>query len=332
MIGQPLVDGRSSASFPVLEICPRCEEGMLTAVEVEHDLPVFGSTVRLARAQVEECLLCGYRALSGREVRLFEVLFAPQYESVADLVRALRDAGYRGMFLREDRRETLLGFGPRDYVGGLDAPLRELYLDNECSHVLGGLKGTSGFVPVDVAGETFTVRLPKLGEGENGVVFNYEESAGAVLKVAKPREYSREHVREECELTAFFAGEGIPVPGILAHDRHGSYVVKERLAGVSLARLYGDLGPAHAPRHRRVRAEVERFCGRLLELFVRAPSAKTSVSPNNIFVIEEGEACRCVLIDTGPAPLHDYSRFSFDHYWTVVVPEKIERYKAVGYI
>mgnify|MGYP001767937142 CR=1 FL=1 len=30
--------------------------------------------------------------------------------------------------------------------------------------------------------------------------------------------------------------------------------------------------------------------------------------------------------------MHDYSSFSFDEYWGVVVPQKIARYKAVGYI
>jgi hypothetical protein len=77
---------------------------------------------------------------------------------------------------------------------------------------------------------------------------------------------------------------------------------------------------------------VSRFCDRLIELFAREPHAKTSVSPNNIFVLEDGASCRCLLVDTGPAPAHDYSSFSFDEYWEVVVPQKIARYKAVGYI
>ena len=50
------------------------------------------------------------------------------------------------------------------------------------------------------------VRLPRLGEGECGIVYDFEEERDRVLKLAKPRPYSREHLREECELTAVFAG------------------------------------------------------------------------------------------------------------------------------
>jgi hypothetical protein len=315
------------------EICPRCEEGMLVTAAVERDLPVFGSTVRLAKVQVDECPRCGYRALSGRETRLFEVVFARQYERVADLVQALRDARYLGMFLKQDLGATALAFSAREYVDGLATDLRELYLDNESGHVLGGLAGgAAGTVRVEAGGRTYGVRLPKMGEGENGVVFDIEESPGAVFKLAKPREYSRAHVRDECEITSFFSGHGVPVPAVLEYDRYGSYCVKERLAGESLAVIYGGLGPAESPRHQRVRETVRRFCDQLIELFGREPHAKTSISPNNIFVVEEGAECRCLLVDTGPAPMHDYSSFSFDEYWGVVVPQKIARYKAVGYI
>ncbi len=314
------------------EICPRCEDGMLVTASVDRDLPVFGSTVRLAKVQVDECPRCGYRALSGRETRLFEVVFAQDYERVADLVQALRDARYLGMFLREDRGATALGFSARDYVDGLTTDLKALYLDNESSHVLGGLGSTEGTARVEAGGRTYGVRLPKMGEGENGVVFDFEESQDAVLKLAKPREYSRAHIRDECEITSFFVGHGVPVPAVLDYDRYGSYCVKERLAGESLAVLYERLGPAESPRHRRVRETVERFCDQLIELFGREPHAKTSVSPNNIFVVERGGECRCLLVDTGPAPTHDYSSFSFEEYWEVVVPQKIARYKAVGYI
>lgn len=306
---------------------------MLVTASVERDLPVFGSTVRLAKVQVDECPRCGYRALSGRETRLFEVVFARPYERVADLVQALRDARYLGMFLREDLAATALAFSAREYVDGLTEDLKELYLDNESSHVLGGLGGgVTGTVRVEAGGRTYGLRLPKMGEGENGVVFDFEESPNAVFKLAKPREYSRAHVRDECEITSFFVRQGVPVPAVLAHDRYGSYCVKERLAGESLAVLYERLGPAGSPRHRRVKDAVGRFCDQLIELFGREPQAKTSISPNNIFVVEAGNECRCLLVDTGPAPLHDYSSFDFEDYWGVVVPQKIARYKAVGYI
>ena len=70
----------------------------------------------------------------------------------------------------------------------------------------------------------------------------------------------------------------------------------------------------------------------MLELFVAHPEVKTSVSPNNIFVLLEDSTCRCLLVDTGPAPLHDYSRFSFAEYWETTIPQKIRQYRAVGYL
>lgn len=316
-----------------LGICPRCEEGMLVTVEVPHDIDVAGTVVRIPNVQADECRRCGFRSLSGREVRLFDFLFQPQYSRTSELIDALRAAGFYGMFLREDQSECALGFGSRSYVGNLGGDLRELYLDNESSHVIQGLCAVpDGCAAVEANGHRYTIKLPKLGEGENGIVYEYEEGPLAVFKVAKPRPYSRDHLRLECEVTDFFAGHGVPVPEILDHDRYGSFVIKEKLAGSSLAVIYDTLAGPTTPRHRRVRAAVEAFIGRLLELFVRHPEAKTSLSPNNIFVIEAGEECRCLLVDTGPAPFHDYSRFSFAHYWDVTVPEKIARYREVGYI
>ncbi len=314
------------------EICARCEESILITVEVPHDITLSGTVVRIPRVQAEECRRCGFRALSGREVRLFDVLFAPHYPRIADLVAALRAAHFTGMFLREDQAEGPFGFGSRDYVDNLVSDLRDLYLDNETSHVLGALDGAGGVVPLDVAGHRYRVVLPKIGEGENGVVYDHEEDAGSVFKVAKPRAYSRDHILQECELTDLFVREGIAVPRIGDYDRYGSYVVKEKLSGRSLAVIYDDLGAPDASRHRRVRAAVRAFIERMMEFFVRCPSAKTSVSPNNIFVQETGGAAECLLVDTGPAPFHDYSRFDFPEYWEITVPQKIRQYRSVGYI
>lgn len=314
------------------EICPHCEESVLITVEVPHDISLSGTVVRIPRVQAEECRHCGFRTLSGREVRLFDVLFAPNFPKIADLVAALRAAHYTGMFLREDRAESPFGFGSREYVDNLVSDLRDLYLDNETSHVLGALDGDGGVVPLDVAGRHYRVILPKIGEGENGVVYDHEEDARSVFKVAKPRAYSRDHIRQECELTDLFVREGIAVPRIVDFDRYGSYVVKEKLLGRSVAVLYDDLGVPNTPRHARVRVTVQAFIERLMEFFVRCPSAKTSVSPNNIFVQEAGDACECLLVDTGPAPFHDYSRFDFGEYWEVTVPQKIRQYRSVGYI
>ncbi len=315
------------------EICPRCEEALLATAQVTQEITVSGATVPIPNVRVDRCPACGYQARSGREVGLFELLLAPQHASVGEIVEALRGAGFAELFLTEEVVEALLAFAPRSYVASLAGDLRELYLDSESSHVLAHLATvTHGVVPLGLTKGRYTVRLPKIGEGENGVVFDYEEANDSVLKLAKPRAYSREHIREECEVTSFFAEHGVPVPRIVEYDPWGSYCIKERLAGQSLAVLYDDLGPSDAPLHRLVREEVERFAGRLIDLFEVHPEVKTSLSPNNIFVVVEGGTCRCLLVDTGPAPAHDYSRFVFAEYWEKVVPEKIARYRQVGYI
>jgi hypothetical protein len=315
------------------EICPQCEEAILTTRQVDQDITITGSVIRLPNVQVEECLRCGFRSLSGKEAGLFELMFAPEYQQVSDLIAAIRRAGYYGMFLKESRAETSLAFGSQHYVSCLDDDLKRLYLDNESHHVLTGLAGTAlEACPVELNGQQYTVQLPKLGEGENGVVFSYRESEQAVLKIAKPRPYSREHLQEEYAVTRIFDGEGIPVPRILAADPYGRYMIKERLAGESLARLYPGLGPSDGARHRLVFEAVAAFVARLLEIFIKHPEAKTSISPNNLFVLMHGEGCRCLLVDTGPAPCHDYSQFNFDEYWNLVIPEKIERYRSVGYL
>jgi hypothetical protein len=261
------------------------------------------------------------------------MLFAPQYGKVKDLIGALRTAGYYGVFLREDRSESVLGFGSRQYVAKLAEDLKDFYLDNESSHVIRGLTAVkTGLVPVELVNHRYTVKLPKIGEGENGVVYEYQENKATVLKIAKPRPYSRDHLKEEYEVTDFFEKQGVPVPRILDSDPYGSYMIKEKLAGESLARIYHDLGGPESARHQTVRNAVERFVNQLIELFDKHPETKTSVSPNNIFVIMETAGCQCLLVDTGPAPLHDYSQFDFAEYWEKVIPEKIKRYQAVGYL
>jgi len=79
-----------------------------------------------------------------------------------------------------------------------------------------------------------------------------------------------------------------------------------------------------------VREEVRRFCDQLIELFGREPHARPR-SPNNIFVVEEGAECRCLLVDTGPPDARLFE-LQLRGLLGVVVPQKIARYKAVGYI
>jgi YgiT-type zinc finger domain-containing protein len=318
---------------PHAEICPRCEEGFLITIQTPQDITIGGSIVRLPNVQAEECRVCGFRSLSGRETGLFEILFTPQYARISDLVQALQTAGYYGMFLREDRSGTFIGFGSRDYVAHLEEDLRVLYLDNESSHVIQGLSSfKTGLIPINLAGNHYTVKLPRIGEGENGIVYDYQEAHQAVLKIAKPRPYSRNHLKEEYEVTDFFEKKGIPVPRILSSDPYGSFMIKERLAGESLAKIYYSLGGPENLAYQRVRETVQAFIARLLELFIKNPEAKTSVSPNNIFILLKGNDCQCLLVDTGPASFHDYSKFNFDHYWETVIPQKIKQYVEAGYL
>jgi hypothetical protein len=315
------------------EICPRCEEGVLTTIEAPQDINIEGSLVRISNVQMEQCPVCGFRSLSGRDAGLYDLLFAPEYLKISELIQALKTTGYYDMFLREDQSETLLGFGARDYVARLDEGLQGLYLDNESNHIIQGLnRFHSGLIPINLAGQHYTVKLPKIGEGENGIVYDYQEASRAVLKIAKPRSYSRNHLQEEYEVTDFFEKQGVPVPRILLSDRFGSFMIKERLAGKSLARIYYSLGGPDQPIHRKVRDSVQKFIDQLLGLFINHPEAKTSVSPNNIFIVLKGDECQCLLVDTGPAPFHDYSGFNFNHYWKTVIPQKIKQYAAAGYL
>ena len=68
--------GRTSHA---LEICPRCEEGSLTTGRAFQDISYAHSVIRLPDVKVEECLNCGFRSISGKDVGLFELLFAPEY-------------------------------------------------------------------------------------------------------------------------------------------------------------------------------------------------------------------------------------------------------------
>lgn len=321
------------ALFPFSEICPHCEEGILATNQVTQDIVFNNSLIRVPKVQVEECRHCGFRSLSGKDVGLFELLFRPEYARVGHLISALKRAGYYGMFLKEDMSQSSLAFGSRDYVAQLAKDLRGFYLDNESNHIIRGLSSNdTDMVLIEMGAQRYSVKLPKLGEGENGIVYEYLEDVQTVLKIAKPRAYSRDHLKEEYTATQIFEREGIPVPRIIENDPYGSFMIKEKLAGDSLAKIYHSLGGPETPRHLMVRSEVERFIEQLLNLFTSHPEVKTSVSPNNIFVLLSGDSCRCLLVDTGPAPLHDYSRFSFSEYWQKTIPQKIEQYKAVGYL
>jgi hypothetical protein len=315
------------------EICPCCEEGILATRQICQDINFEGSLIRIPGVQVEECRLCGFHSVSGRDAGLFELLFTPEFGQVKDLVCALKTAGYCGMFLKEDQKESSLAFGSQTYITELADDLKPFYMDNESNHVIEQLTTVSCCtMPLELNNRPYNVRLPKMGEGENGVVYEYTEDVGSVLKIAKPRSYSRDHLKMEHEVTRLFESRGIPIPRIVDADPLGRFMIKEKLEGESLAKIYDRLGPPRDPRHRTVFCTVQRFVHQLLEFFIDVPEAKTSISPNNIFVVLSGDSCRCLLVDTGPAPCHDYSRFDFNNYWNCVIPDKIRRYKEVGYL
>jgi hypothetical protein len=315
------------------EICPRCEEGILSSRAVVQEISHAGSLIRVPNVQVEECRYCGYRSISGKEAGVFEILFSDKYEDIADLAVALRAAGYHRMFLEEAESQTSLGFGSLEYITALEDKLRCFYLDSESSHIIGRIGScTSKSLPILLHDKRLTLTLPRLGEGENGVVFEYAEDARSVLKLAKPRDYSRHHLVDEAELTRIFTEEGIAVPCIIESDPYGRFMVKEKLAGESLAQIYRSLGGPENPVHKRVRATVDAFIYRLLDLFERYPETKTSLSPNNIFVLSLDSRCECLLVDTGPAPFHSYSGFDFSEYWEKTIPQKIIQYEKIGYL
>lgn len=315
------------------EICPRCEEGILSNRHVVQEISHAGSVIRVPNVQVEECRFCGYRSISGKEGGVFEILFSDQYEDIAALAIALRAAGYHSMFLEEAESQTSPRFGALEYISALEDKLRCFYLDSESSHIISRISScTSNSLAVILDENRLTLSLPRLGEGENGIVFEIAEDARNVLKLAKPRDYSRNHLMEEAELTRIFTEEGIAVPCIKESDPYGRFMLKEKLAGESLAQLYRSLGSPEDPVHRTVRSTVEAFIRRLLNLFDRYPQTKTSLSPNNIFVLSSNSHCECLLVDTGPAPFHNYNGFDFPEYWEKTIPQKIIQYEKIGYL
>ena len=315
------------------EICPHCEEGILQAAPAARDIPLGDSCFRLPNVLVEHCRECGFESVSGREAALFEMLFSSNYSTPADLVRSIRAAGYHEMFLKESDEAAPLAFASTEYVAGLSEDLRTLYLDSESHLLITRLSSLDAeMAVVEAAGRSHTVRLPRIGEGENSFVYEYPDAEATVLKVAKPRHYCRQHLQMEREMAGLFLDEGIAVPRVIETDTFGRFLIKERIPGKSLARVYPELGEPDSENHKQVRRAVKEFIAQVLSLFERSPRAKASLSPTNIFVLDGGGSCRCFLVDTGPAPFHDYSGFDFERYWNEIIPEKLRQYGLAGYI
>jgi CRP-like cAMP-binding protein len=74
----------------------------------------------------------------------------------------------------------------------------------------------------------------------------------------------------------------------------------------------------------------------MLDLFVRRPECKTSISPNNIYLLREGDKFRdppaFLLIDPGTTLNKNYDGFTFHKYWNEVLPDRIRKYERTGYL
>jgi hypothetical protein len=119
-------------------------------------------------------------------------------------------------------------------------------------------------------------------------------------------------------------------------DRLGRLAVKDFIDGESVTSIYLRFAGLSLGTQRLLLAGLERFLDLLLELFKRRPDCRVSISPNNIYVLREGERFRdppqFVLIDPGTTLKKNYDGFSFQKYWNEVLPERIRKYQRTGYL
>ncbi len=186
--------------------------------------------------------------------------------------------------------------------------------------------------------------LPPLGEGDMSVVFLLKEipdslpaDAGKLcVKVAKWHTICRECLIEELEMTQGFLDEGILVPRILYMDEGGRFAVKDFIEGETITSIYMRFASFPVRTQSMIIEGLEKFLSQLLCLFERKPESKVSISPNNIYLLTEGQRLRLplqfVLIDPGPSRVKDYSGLSFDKYWNDLLPNRIAKYERTGYL
>ena len=159
------------------------------------------------------------------------------------------------------------------------------------------------------------------------------EDPASVLKLAKPRPYSREHVRLECELTEFFAATASRCRGSSTGTPTARFCVKERLAGKSLAAA---LLRARAPGLRRAtgrREEAVRALHRQPPRAVRAPPRGEDLGEpeQHLRRARTASGAGACSWTPGRRPFHDYSHFSISRTTgTSVIPQKIEQYRVGG--
>jgi hypothetical protein len=205
----------------------------------------------------------------------------------------------------------------------------------------------AGVKQVDLAygGVELGIALPPLGEGDRGIVYPLRSCSVAMpeaghhtlcVKVAKQQPICRERLLEEAMTTAFFLSENVRVPRIYHMDPLGRFCVKEFVAGESITSLYLRFGELSVKSQQLILEGLERFITRLLELFVKRPDCKVSISPNNIYVLSEAgkfaDPAQFVLIDPGTTLKKNYADYSFSSYWNEVLPDRIRKYQRTGYL
>lgn len=186
--------------------------------------------------------------------------------------------------------------------------------------------------------------LPPLGEGDMSVVLPLKKASHPLpsdagnlcVKVAKQHTICRECLVEELAMTKGFLDEGILVPRIHYMDENGRFAVKDFIEGESVTSLYMRFSTLPVRTQSLILEGLEKFLSQLLSLFERKPESKVSISPNNIYILREGNKFRSplefVLIDPGPSRVKDYSGLSFDKYWNDLLPNRIAKYERTGYL
>lgn len=194
------------------------------------------------------------------------------------------------------------------------------------------------------AGADFTLGLPPLGEGDRSLVYPLRSCSLELpqcktrlcIKVAKQQQICRQCLLEEVPTTDFFASRGVSVPRIMHMDPAGRFAVKEFIEGESITSLYLRFNTLSLKAQSLILDSLRRFLNQLFQLFKERPEFKVSISPNNIYVLSDGEKfsdpVRFVLIDPGPVPKKNYDGFNFEKYWNEVLPERIRKYQKTGYL
>ncbi|MCE5336123.1 MAG: cyclic nucleotide-binding domain-containing protein [Desulfobacteraceae bacterium] len=189
-----------------------------------------------------------------------------------------------------------------------------------------------------------TLGLPPLGEGDNSLVYPLnslslvlpERPEMLCVKVAKRFPACRKCLIQEEKTTNDFLAENIRVPRMHFLDAHGRFAIKEFVEGESVTSIYMRFETFPVRTQSIILRELEGYLSRMLDLFHRRPECKVSISPNNIYLLTDGDRLRLpiefVLIDPGPSPNKRYDGFNFDKYWNEMLPNRISKYKRTGYL